>query len=51
MDDGGTYDNYCYERPISEVLTCLELMGSTLDKIKFTYKKDLNLYKTGVALI
>ena len=45
IEEGETYDNYCYMRPISEVLTCLELMGSTLDKIKLAYKKELNLYK------
>ena len=50
MEDGETYDNYCYMRPICEILTCLELMGSTPDKIKFAYRKDLNLYKQELIL-
>ena len=44
-DDNEPHDFYCYVRPISEILTCLELMGSTLDKIKSMYKQELNLYQ------
>ena len=44
-DDNETRDCYCYVRPISEILTCLELMGSTLDKIKSAYIQELDLYK------
>lgn len=50
MDDGETYEHYYYMRPISEILTCLELMGSTLDKIKSTYTQELSLYNQELSL-
>ncbi len=44
MEDGEIYDHYYYTRAISEILTCLELLGSTLDKIKSAYIRGLDLY-------
>ena len=44
MEDDETDEHYYYVRPISEILTCLELMGSTLEKIKSAYIQGLNSY-------
>ena len=50
MDNGEIDKHYYYVRPISEILTCLELMGSTLDKIRSAYIQELRLYKQELNL-
>ena len=49
-EDGVIYNNYFYMRPISEILVCLELIGSNLGKIRLKYQKALDLYKEELSL-
>ena len=49
-EDGEFLTHYFYMRPISEILTCLELIGSTIEQIRDLYIQELNSYKKELSL-